>query len=62
MARYIVSKQETCICDLENKLEFQRRQVKRFEVLDLRLRDSVVWLGEELEQAAQAEARERENS
>uniref|UniRef100_A0A8C2BHU1 Myosin motor domain-containing protein n=1 Tax=Cyprinus carpio TaxID=7962 RepID=A0A8C2BHU1_CYPCA len=42
--------------------EFQRGQVKRFEVLVLRLRDSVVRLGEELEQAAQAEARERENS
>lgn len=88
MARSIVSKQEARICDLENKLEFQRGQVKRFEVspastlfsfserifivlwsvyvcvqvLVLRLRDSVVRLGEELEQAAQAEARERENS
>ncbi|KAL0183060.1 hypothetical protein M9458_022435, partial [Cirrhinus mrigala] len=58
----IVSKQEARICDLENKLEFQRGQVKRFEVLVLRLRDSVVRLGEELEQAAQAEARERENA
>ncbi|XP_016108965.1 unconventional myosin-XVIIIb-like [Sinocyclocheilus grahami] len=62
VARSIVSKQEARICDLENKLEFQRGQVKRFEVLVLRLRDSVVRLGEELEQAAQAEARERENS
>lgn len=32
------------------------------QVLVLRLRDSVVRLGEELEQAAEAEARERENS
>ncbi|XP_051973250.1 unconventional myosin-XVIIIb-like isoform X1 [Xyrauchen texanus] len=62
VARSIVSKQEARICDLENKLEFQRGQVKRFEVLVLRLRDSVVRLGEELEQAAQAEARERDNS
>uniref|UniRef100_A0AAY4B5N5 Myosin motor domain-containing protein n=1 Tax=Denticeps clupeoides TaxID=299321 RepID=A0AAY4B5N5_9TELE len=62
VARSIVSKQEARVCDLENKLEFQRGQVKRFEVLVLRLRDSVVRLGEELEQAAQAEARERESS
>nr|XP_055063633.1 unconventional myosin-XVIIIb-like isoform X1 [Misgurnus anguillicaudatus]XP_055063634.1 unconventional myosin-XVIIIb-like isoform X1 [Misgurnus anguillicaudatus] len=62
VARSIVSKQEARICDLENKLEFQRGQVKRFEVLVLRLRDSVVRLGEELEQSAQAESRERENS
>nr|XP_002667190.4 unconventional myosin-XVIIIb-like [Danio rerio] len=61
VSRSIVSKQEARICDLENKLEFQRGQVKRFQVLVLRLRDSVVRLGEELEQAAQAEAREREN-
>uniref|UniRef100_UPI003AACADF6 unconventional myosin-XVIIIb-like n=1 Tax=Centroberyx gerrardi TaxID=166262 RepID=UPI003AACADF6 len=62
VGRSIVSKQEARVCDLENKLEFQRGQVKRFEVLVLRLRDSVVRLGEELEQSAQAEARERENS
>ncbi|XP_053542662.1 unconventional myosin-XVIIIb isoform X2 [Ictalurus punctatus] len=62
VARSIVSKQEAHVCDLENKLEFQRGQVKRFEVLVLRLRDSVVRMGEELEQSAQAEARERENS
>ncbi|KAL2099861.1 hypothetical protein ACEWY4_004255 [Coilia grayii] len=62
VARSIVSKQEARVCDLENKLEFQRGQVKRFEVLVLRLRDSVVRLGEELEQAAAAEARERESS
>ncbi|XP_041914327.1 unconventional myosin-XVIIIb-like isoform X1 [Alosa sapidissima] len=62
VARSIVSKQEARVCDLENKLEFQRGQVKRFEVLVLRLRDSVVRLGEELEQAAEAEARERESS
>ncbi|XP_028456905.1 unconventional myosin-XVIIIb isoform X1 [Perca flavescens] len=56
VGRSIVSKQEARVCDLENKLEFQRGQVKRFEVLVLRLRDSVVRLGEELEQSAQAEA------
>lgn len=32
VARCIVSKQEARVCDLENKLEFQRGQVKRFEV------------------------------
>ncbi|CAB1332540.1 unnamed protein product [Coregonus sp. 'balchen'] len=61
VGRSIVSKQEAKVCDLENKLEFQRGQVKRFEVLVLRLRDSVVRLGEELEQSAETEAREREN-
>lgn len=30
--RAIVSRQEAIICDLENKLEFQRVQIKRFEV------------------------------
>lgn len=30
--RAIVSRQEALICDLENKLEFQRVQIKRFEV------------------------------
>uniref|UniRef100_A0A3P8SGA8 Tc1-like transposase DDE domain-containing protein n=1 Tax=Amphiprion percula TaxID=161767 RepID=A0A3P8SGA8_AMPPE len=62
VGRSIVSKQEARVCDLENKLEFHRGQVKRFEVLVLRLRDSVVRLGEELEQSAQAEAREKENA
>ncbi|KAK3521819.1 hypothetical protein QTP70_018550 [Hemibagrus guttatus] len=62
VARSIVSKQEARVCDLENKLEYQRGQVKRFEVLVLRLRDSVLRMGEELEQSAQAEAREKENS
>uniref|UniRef100_A0A8C6MID4 Myosin motor domain-containing protein n=1 Tax=Nothobranchius furzeri TaxID=105023 RepID=A0A8C6MID4_NOTFU len=62
VGRSIVSKQEARVCDLENKLEFQRGQVKRFEVLVLRLRDSVVRLGEELEQSTQAETRERENA
>ncbi|KAG7277809.1 hypothetical protein CRUP_026110, partial [Coryphaenoides rupestris] len=62
VGRSIVSKQEARVCDLENKLEFQRGQVKRFEVLVLRLRDSVVRLGEELEQSAQTEARERKSS
>ncbi|KAM4527204.1 unconventional myosin-XVIIIb isoform 2-T2 [Odontesthes bonariensis] len=62
VGRSIVSKQEARVCDLENKLEFQRGQVKRFEVLVLRLRDSVVRLGEELEQSAQTEAREKDNA
>ncbi|XP_051906479.1 unconventional myosin-XVIIIb-like isoform X3 [Hippocampus zosterae] len=60
--RSIVSKQEAHVCDLENKLEFSKGQVKRFEVLVLRLRDSVVRLGEELEQSTQSEARERDNA
>ncbi|XP_077442138.1 unconventional myosin-XVIIIb [Vanacampus margaritifer] len=62
VGRSIVSKQEAHVCDLENKLEFSKGQVKRFEVLVLRLRDSVVRLGEELEQSAQSEARERDNA
>ena len=32
VGRSIVSMQEARVCDLENKLEFQRGQVKRFEV------------------------------
>ena len=32
VGRSIVSKQEARVCDLENKLEFHRGQVKRFEV------------------------------
>lgn len=31
--RAIVSRQEAVICDLENKTEFQKVQMKRFEVL-----------------------------
>lgn len=30
--RAIVSRQEAIICDLENKTEFQKVQIKRFEV------------------------------
>ncbi|XP_040272499.1 unconventional myosin-XVIIIb isoform X1 [Bufo bufo] len=60
--RSIVSRQEAVICDLENKLEFQRAQIKRFEMLILRLRDSVIKMGEELENAADSEAREKENT
>ncbi|XP_078410574.1 unconventional myosin-XVIIIb-like [Cetorhinus maximus] len=60
--RGIVSRQEAIICDLENKLEFQRAQLKRFETLVLRLRDNVMKMGEELEQAAEAEAREKETA
>ncbi|KAM4049146.1 unconventional myosin-XVIIIb [Anomaloglossus baeobatrachus] len=60
--RSIVSRQEAVICDMENKLEFQRAQIKRFEILILRLRDSVIKMGEELEKAADCEAREKENA
>lgn len=60
--RSIVSRQEAVICDLENKMEFQRAQIKRFEMLILRLRDSVMKMGEELEKAADSEAREKENA
>ena len=35
VGRSIVSKQEARVCDLENKLEFHRGQVKRFEVRGL---------------------------
>ncbi|XP_075425072.1 unconventional myosin-XVIIIb isoform X2 [Ascaphus truei] len=60
--RSIVSRQEAVISDLENKLEFQRAQIKRFEMLILRLRDSVIKMGEELENAADSEIREKENA
>ncbi|XP_039627666.1 unconventional myosin-XVIIIb-like isoform X2 [Polypterus senegalus] len=60
--RKIVSRQEAIIRDLENKLEFQKGQIKRFEMLVLRLRDSMVKMGQELEQAAESEAREKENA
>ncbi|KAM8960687.1 unconventional myosin-XVIIIb [Pelodytes ibericus] len=60
--RSIVSRQEAVICDLENKMEYQRAQIKRFEMLILRLRDSVIKMGEELENAADSEAREKENA
>ncbi|KAK6476370.1 unconventional myosin-XVIIIb-like [Huso huso] len=60
--RSIVSRQEALIRDLENKLEFQSDQIRRFEVLVLRLRDNVVRMGEELEHAAETEAREKEHA
>ncbi|XP_077016812.1 unconventional myosin-XVIIIb isoform X2 [Tamandua tetradactyla] len=60
--RAIVSRQEAIICDLENKMEFQRVQIKRFEVLVIRLRDSMVKMGEELSRAAASESQQRENS
>ncbi|XP_055461922.1 unconventional myosin-XVIIIb, partial [Psammomys obesus] len=60
--RAIVSRQEAVICDLENKTEFQKVQMKRFEVLVIRLRDSLIKMGEELSQAAKSEAQQRENS
>ncbi|XP_016064212.1 PREDICTED: unconventional myosin-XVIIIb [Miniopterus natalensis] len=60
--RAIVSRQEAVICDLENKTEFQKVQIKRFEVLVIRLRDSLIKMGEELSQAAMAEAQQRESS
>ncbi|XP_032562028.1 unconventional myosin-XVIIIb [Chiroxiphia lanceolata] len=60
--RSIVSRQEARIRDLESQLDFQAVQMKRFEVLVLRLRDSIIKMGEELENAAESEAREKENT
>ncbi|XP_066116369.1 unconventional myosin-XVIIIb [Saccopteryx bilineata] len=60
--RAIVSRQEAVICDLKNKTEFQKVQIKRFEVLVIRLRDSLIKMGEELSQAATAESQQRESS
>ncbi|XP_061459502.1 unconventional myosin-XVIIIb isoform X2 [Rhineura floridana] len=60
--RSIVSRQEAMICDLENKMEFQSVQIKRFEMLIFRLRDSVIKMGEELEKAKEGEVHERENT
>ncbi|XP_068767615.1 unconventional myosin-XVIIIb [Struthio camelus] len=60
--RAVVSRQEARVCDLQNRLEFQSVQIKRFEVLVLRLRDSIIKMGEELEKAAESEAREKENT
>ncbi|KAM5200094.1 unconventional myosin-XVIIIb isoform 3-T3 [Hipposideros larvatus] len=60
--RAIVSRQEAIICDLENQTEFQKVQIKRFEVLVIRLRDSLIKMGEEHSQAVIAEAQQRETS
>ncbi|NXK09247.1 MY18B protein, partial [Herpetotheres cachinnans] len=60
--RSIISCQEARIRDLESQLDFQAVQMKRFEVLVLRLRDSIIKMGEELEKAAESEAREKENT
>ncbi|XP_073080091.1 unconventional myosin-XVIIIb isoform X1 [Manis javanica] len=60
--RGIVSRQEAIICDLENKTEFQKVQIKRFEVLVIRLRDTLIRMGEEMAQAAVSEAQQRESS
>ncbi|XP_026715792.1 unconventional myosin-XVIIIb [Athene cunicularia] len=60
--RSIVSRQEARIRDLESQLDFQTVQMKRFEVLVLRLRDSIIKMGEELEKAAESEAREKEST
>ncbi|XP_045390306.1 unconventional myosin-XVIIIb isoform X1 [Lemur catta] len=60
--RAIVSRQEAVICDLENRTEFQKVQIKRFEVLVIRLRDSLIKMGEELSQAAASESQQRESS
>ncbi|KAM6155724.1 unconventional myosin-XVIIIb [Rhynchocyon petersi] len=60
--RAIVSRQEKIICDLENKTEFQKVQIKRFEVLVIRLRDSLIKMDEELSRAAASESQQRENS
>ncbi|ERE76313.1 myosin-XVIIIb-like protein, partial [Cricetulus griseus] len=60
--RAIVSRQEAVICDLENKTEFQKVLMKRFEVLVIRLRNSLIKMGEELSQTSKSEAQQRENS
>ncbi|NXE12255.1 MY18B protein, partial [Lophotis ruficrista] len=60
--RSVVSRQEARIRDLESQLDFQAVQMKRFEVLVLRLRDSIIKMGEELEKAAESEAREKEST
>ncbi|XP_048198707.1 unconventional myosin-XVIIIb [Perognathus longimembris pacificus] len=60
--RAIVSRQEAVVCDLESRTEFQKVQIKRFEVLVIRLRDSLIKMGEELSQATMAETQQRENS
>ncbi|XP_066835415.1 unconventional myosin-XVIIIb isoform X6 [Anser cygnoides] len=58
--RAVISRQEAHIRDLESRLDCQAVQMKRFEVLVLRLRDSIIKMGEELEKAAESEAREKE--
>ncbi|XP_062445731.1 unconventional myosin-XVIIIb [Rhea pennata] len=60
--RGLAGRQEARVCDLQNRLEFQSVQIKRFEVLVLRLRDSIIKMGEELEKAAESEARQKENA
>ncbi|KAM6166373.1 unconventional myosin-XVIIIb [Erethizon dorsatum] len=60
--RAIVSRQEAVICDLENKTEFQKVQIKRLEVLVIRLRDSLIKMGEELSRAVASESQQRESS
>ncbi|XP_072207016.1 unconventional myosin-XVIIIb [Excalfactoria chinensis] len=60
--RAVISRQEARIRDLESQLDFQAVQMKRFEVLVLRLRDSIIKMGEELEKAAESEAREKEST
>ncbi|KAM5237670.1 unconventional myosin-XVIIIb [Ctenodactylus gundi] len=60
--RSIVSRQEAVICDLQNKTEFQKVQIKRLEVLVIRLRDSLIKMGEELSQAATSESQQRDTS
>ncbi|XP_031804670.1 unconventional myosin-XVIIIb [Sarcophilus harrisii] len=59
--RNIVCRQEALICDLENKLEFHKVQIKRFEVLVIRLRDSAIKMGEELEKAVSSETEQKES-
>ncbi|XP_068509677.1 unconventional myosin-XVIIIb isoform X1 [Anas acuta] len=60
--RAVISRQEAHIRDLESRLDCQAVQMKRFEVLVLRLRDSIIKMGEELEKAAESEAREKEST
>ncbi|XP_049644039.1 unconventional myosin-XVIIIb [Suncus etruscus] len=60
--RSIVSRQEAIICDLENKTEFQKVQIKRLEALVIRLRDNLIKMGEELSQASLMETQQRESN
>ncbi|NXN06457.1 MY18A protein, partial [Indicator maculatus] len=58
----LVSRQEAKIRELENRLEFERTQVKRLESLATRLKENMEKLTEERDQRAAAESREKEQN
>ncbi|XP_064022088.1 unconventional myosin-XVIIIa isoform X11 [Pogoniulus pusillus] len=58
----LVSRQEAKIRELENRLEFERTQVKRLESLATRLKENMEKLTEERDQRAAAENREKEQN